>query len=123
MHLMRVVLLYGAVACLAGGRLSAQSLATAHVGLALPSAAPAPFRTLGPAVGHSAAEGPRRWPYVVSGAVVGGAAGGVLLAHRAARTDDAMVFPVYAVGAVTAGAALGALGGLIVSVVVHPSAR
>jgi hypothetical protein len=33
-----------------------------------------------------------------------------------------MVFPGYVVGAVAAGAALGALGGLIVSVVVHPAA-
>jgi hypothetical protein len=47
--------------------------------------------------------------------------GGVWLAHRAARTDDAMVFPGYVVAAVGAGAAMGALGGLIVSVVVHPS--
>lgn len=118
----RVVLVSTAIACLAAGRLSAQSLATVQVALVHPAAAAAPFRAPALAIPRSVAGEPRRWPYVVSGAVVGGVAGGVWLARRAARTDDAMVFPGYVVGAVAAGAALGALGGLIVSVVVHPAA-
>jgi hypothetical protein len=119
----RVVLLCSAVACLVAGRLPGQSLATAQVGLVQPSAGPVVVRTPTIVNLRAAGDRPRRWPYVVGGAVVGGAVGGVWLAHRAARTDDAMVFPIYGVGAVAAGAALGALGGLIVSVVVHPSAR
>ena len=119
----RVLLGCSVVACLAAGRLSGQSLAAARVGLVTPSADSAAFRAPVIPVPRSANGEPRRWPYVVGGAVVGGAVGGVWLAHRAARTDDAMVFPGYVVGAVAAGAAVGALGGLIVSVVVHPSAR
>jgi len=121
---LQVILFHIAVACLAAGRASAQSMATAQVGLARQVAAPAAVRTRSLAVVQSASREPRRRPYVVSGAVVGGVAGGVLLAHGVAKTDDAMVFPVvYASGVVAGGAALGAFGGLIVSVIVHRGAR
>ena len=119
----RALLICSAVVFLAPAQLPAQRLAVARVALPSPPVVSASLRAPSIAVPRSAVGEPRRWPYVVGGAVVGGAAGGLWLAQRAARTDDAMVFPVYVVGAVGAGAALGALGGLIVSVVVHPSVR
>lgn len=113
----------GMVSCVAAARLPAQSLASARVGLAQRLAVSVAPRAAPVFVIPAAGTGPRRWPYVVVGALVGGAAGGVWVARRAARTDDAMVFPSYVAVAVAGGAAVGALGGLIVSVAIHPGAR
>ena len=109
--------IFGAAACLATGQLHAQQIASAQVGIVRPVGALVPHAvTLPPMVRAR----PRRWPYVVAGAVVGGVAGGVWVVHEVSKTDDAMFVPVVAVGAVAAGAAVGALGGLIVSVIVDP---
>jgi len=87
-RLTRIILVCAVGASLAAGRLSGQSLATAQVGLARPATTLASSRQPTLLVVQAATSEPRRWPYVVSGAVVGGA-----------------------------------LGGLIVSVIVHPAAR
>ena len=100
--------------------LGAQQLAAARVGLAHPSqqlARPASAPHLS---SPRSARPIRRWPYVASGAVIGGAVGAGLMIRQIARTDDAMGGEVFVVGATAAGAGLGALGGLIVSVIVRP---
>ena len=112
-----LIIIVTAAVCLTAGELHAQQLASGQVGIARPVA----VRTARSVTLAPMSRGrPRRWPYVVGGAVVGGVAGGLWLARQAAKTDDAVEVPVVAIGAVAGGAALGALGGLIVSVIVDP---
>ena len=120
LSLSRTVVALGTVATLTATSLSAQQLADACVGLGTQSAASYDAHAIVPPLVARSAQGPKRWPYVVGGALVGAVAGGTWIVHRVAHTDDAMGVPVYAVGVMAAGTGLGALGGLIVSAIVQP---
>ena len=70
-----------------------------------------------PQVIDTASAKPPRWPFVLAGAVVGGAMAGAWYAHQAAKSGDPMIdFSAPVVGI---GVGLGALAGLIVGEVVR----
>ena len=108
------------LAALPGTALGAQQLSAMRVGLTAPPVRRLDSSSAPSVAASSSVHRPRRWPYVVGGAVVGAAAGGIWLARQVARTDDAMVFPLFAAVPVALGSGLGALGGLTISVIVDP---
>jgi hypothetical protein len=102
------------------GSLGAQQLAATRVGLTRPDREIARSASLTPLQAGRSTGHVKRWPYVVTGAVIGGVVGTGLVVRQIARTDDAMIVEPFIIGGAVAGVALGALGGLIVSVVVRP---
>jgi len=61
----------------------------------------------------------RRWPFILSGAVVGSVGAGVWLARGVKWDDDGMVVPVVPIAAVVAaGAGIGTIGGWAVSAII-----
>ena len=96
--------------------LEAQHLAAIRVGVG--QAAPAASQ---PHVTLDVARPARRWPYIVTGAVLGAAATVAVLANQIEKSDDAMLglSPASVTIVVGSGATVGALGGWAVSSVVR----
>jgi prolipoprotein diacylglyceryltransferase len=64
-----------------------------------------------------APEAPPRWPFILTGAIIGGVAAGAWYGYQVARSDDPMLdFTVPVVGL---GIGVGALGGWLVGEVVR----
>jgi hypothetical protein len=116
----RLLRFFCAAALFCAGSLGAQQLAAARIGLSLPSHELARSESVAALPVARSARQIKRWPYVATGAVIGSVVGGGLMISRIAREDDAMGGGIFVVGAAAAGAGLGALAGLIVSVIAQP---
>ena len=103
-----------------GTALGAQQLSAMRVGVTTPTMTTLGVRSTVTVPAASSAHRPMRWPYVVGGAVLGAAAGGVWVARQVARNDDAMPFPLIIAAPIVVGAGVGALGGLTVSAIIEP---
>jgi hypothetical protein len=102
-----------------GKALGAQQLSRMRVGLPERAAAALAAPAVVTVSVAAAKRRPKRWPYVLGGAVVGAVGMGFWIAYGVAHTDDAMVFPPLVVAELAVGAGVGALGGLMISDIVH----
>ena len=105
-----------ALLTLATAPLQAQHVTAMRVGVA--QAAPA---TSPPRLTLDVTRPARRWPYIVTGAVLGAAATVAVLANQIEKSDDPPIglSPAVVTVAVASGATVGALGGWAVSSLVR----
>ena len=120
MRVSRSLVLLLAASLFAGATLRAQSLEASPTTLHRAVAERARPGQVFLRIAASEARRPRRWPYVIGGAVLGAAGAGIWLGHAVNQSNDQMVFPQFVIGIVGIGAGVGALGGLIVSLVAVP---